>query len=121
MERIDNNDHQDMPNQEVQPLPNATLILTLGVISLITLFCYQPASLLLAIIALILAYIEDNNYKASPMSYTRHSYTNLKTGRVCAIIAAALSGILLFFALLGISHFLNELPFFENLHFESNF
>lgn len=108
MRRIDESPD---PVSNAQPLPNATLILTLGIISLISLFCYMPVSFLLAIVTLILSYTESKNYNSNPNLYTSHSYTNLKTGRICALVAMALAVVMALAAIIGVSYFFSKMPF----------
>ena len=75
----------DRPHQQYnmqQPLPNATAILVLGILSIVICF----AGVVLAIIALVLANKDIRLYQSSPESYTLGSYNNLKSGRICAII-----------------------------------
>jgi hypothetical protein len=69
------------------PLPNSTLILILGIISIPLSCCYAIPGLICSIIALVLARNENRAYEEKPMMYTESSYANMKTGRTCAMIA----------------------------------
>ena len=72
--------------QMQQPLPNASAVLALGIISFIGCCCYGLPGAICAVIALVL-YGKDNQlYMANPDLYTAASYSNLRTGRICAII-----------------------------------
>jgi len=89
-----------------QPLPNATIVLILGILSIVFCCCYG-LGLVLGIIALVLAGKDRARYRSSPGSYTLGSYNNLNAGRVCAIIGTILSALLVIYmiwliAILGI-------------------
>lgn len=77
-------------NQQ-QALPNATAALVLGIISIITCWCYGIVGIICGIIALVISGKDMAAYKAQPMRYSAGSYSNLKAGRVCAIIGLILS------------------------------
>ncbi len=79
----------DVPTQ--QPLPNATAVLVLGIISIPTCFCWGVPGLICAIIALVLAGKASTLYKANPNIYTPSSFSNMNGGRICAIIGLVLS------------------------------
>ena len=74
-----------------QQLPNATAVLILGILSIVTCCCYGVVGLILAIVALVLSKKDRASYAASPTLYTESSYKNLNAGRVCAIIGLILS------------------------------
>lgn len=71
-------------------LPNATAVLILGIIGIVTCCCYGGGAIL-SIIALVLASKDMKLYKANPYMYTKGSYNNLNAGRICAIIALVFS------------------------------
>ncbi|MBX9784958.1 MAG: hypothetical protein K2X48_16840 [Chitinophagaceae bacterium] len=79
---------QQQPQQPMvqPPLPNATLILVLGILSIVV-------CLITGIIALVMAKKEMALYDANPGVYSQASYNNVKTGRICAIIGIVLQGI----------------------------
>jgi hypothetical protein len=83
-----------------QSLPNATAVLVLGIISIVTCFCYGIPGLVCGIIALMLSNKDLKLYNAMPDLYTSDSYKNLKAGRVCAIVGTILSGIYVLIILL---------------------
>ncbi|MBO3097721.1 CCC motif membrane protein [Gelidibacter pelagius] len=82
---------------EKQQLPNATLILVFGIISIVTCCCYGIIGLPLGIIALVLANKATALYAANPEIYT--GFQNVKTGKILAIIGIVLNGIYLIYAI----------------------
>lgn len=72
-------------------LPNSTAVLVLGIVSIVGCFCYGVVGFICSIISMVL-YSKDNKlYQQNPQSFTAASYSNLKAGRVCAIIGLILS------------------------------
>jgi hypothetical protein len=90
-----------VPGPQV-PLPNATAVLVLGIISIVGCFCYGTVGLICGIICLVLANKDLKVYNNSPESYTVGSLSNLKTGRICAIIGLSLSILFLLFVIVMI-------------------
>lgn len=74
---------------EKQSLPNSTLILILGILSIITCCCYGIIGLILGIITLVLAKSATREYVGNPELYS--GYGNVKTGKVLAIIGIVLA------------------------------
>lgn len=92
-------------------LPNATTVLVLGILSIVSCICYGFFGMILAIIALIIANKDKQRYLLDPDSYSLSSYRNLISGRIVAIIGLSLSG--LFFLIILIVLFfniVNEIP-----------
>ncbi len=87
-------------NHLLRPLPNSTLILVLGILSLLGVCCYGFMGILLGVIALVLARQEQKRYNRSPAEFTASSYSQLKIGRICAIVGLVLS--LLFFGFVAL-------------------
>lgn len=96
-----NQPQQDFNQQQVT-LPNATAVLILGIIGVITSCCYG-GGVILSIIALVLASKDMKLYRANPFMYTKSSYTNLSAGRICAIIALVFSLCCIVLMLIGLS------------------
>lgn len=71
-------------------LPNATAILTLGIISIVGCFFAGIPGLICGIIALSLYPKDKKMYESNPSQYGE-SYKNSKAGLVCAIIGTSLS------------------------------
>jgi len=73
-------------NDQPRSLPNASAVLVLGILSIVGCVCYGIPGLVLSIIALVLYNKDIQLYRINPSLYTESSYSNLKAGRVCAII-----------------------------------
>jgi hypothetical protein len=71
------------PLQVQPPLPNATAVLVLGILSIVVCF-------ITGIIALVLANKDMALYNANPGAYSPSSLSNIKTGKICAIIGIVL-------------------------------
>ena len=102
------------------PLPNGSAVLVLGIISIVACFCYSLPGLICGIIALILAAKDMKLYLANPQAYTPGSLSNLKSGKICAIIGVSFSviySLILIFVLITVGlaalsdpqHFLNQI------------
>lgn len=95
-------------------VPNSTAVLVLGIVSIVTCFCYGIIGLTTGIIALILANKGKRLYLSNPSEYSESSYKNLNAGRVCSIIGIVLSSlyvifIIIYVIILGAS--LTAMPF----------
>jgi hypothetical protein len=82
---------------EKNKLPNATAVLVLGILSIITCCCYGIVGLVLGIVALVLAAKDMKLYLENPELYS--NYGNLNIGRILAIIGVCLSTIYLIFTI----------------------
>jgi len=85
-----------------QTLPNSTLVLVFGILSIVGCCCYGLPGIIFAIIALIVANKSSKLYKENPDSYL--GYQNLKTGKIMAIIGLILSILLFIYILWVISY-----------------
>jgi hypothetical protein len=108
MEENSNNPNEQQINQQFNqqfgnsgqvPLPNSTAVLVLGIISIALCWCYGIVSLTCGIIALVLGNKGMAAYKANPSAYTLSSFSNLKGGRICAIIGLSLGALYLVFVI----------------------
>jgi hypothetical protein len=72
-------------------LPNSTLILVFGIVSIVACCCYGIPGLVFGIIALVLAGQAGKLYASEPESYTESSYKNMNAGKICAIIGVIFS------------------------------
>ena len=80
---------------EKQQLPNSTLILVFGIISIVTCCCYGIIGLIFGIIALVLASKATKLYAANPDLYS--DYNNVKIGKILAIVGLVLNAIYLLY------------------------
>lgn len=85
---------------EKQNLPNATLILVFGILSILTCCCYGVLGLIFGIIAVVMAKRAKEVYLAEPELYK--GYNNVKTGRILAIIGIVLSALYLIMTIIAI-------------------
>lgn len=92
-----NRDYLSNPNYiNAGLLPNATATLVLGILSIVACF-------ICGIVALIISNKDLAMYKNNPELYSAASYSNIKAGRVCAIIGIALQviGLILYIAIIA--------------------
>lgn len=92
----------ELIEQNKQDLPNATTVLTLGILSLIFCWCYGIVGLILGIIAVAMASAQRKIYHEHPELYTETSYKNVNAGKVCGIIAICLSSAVFVIAILAV-------------------
>ena len=83
----------EIHNAERQQLPNATLILVFGILSIVGCCCWGIVGLIFGIVALILSKKATEIYNTNPEMYT--GFQNVKTGRILAIIGIILSSLVL--------------------------
>lgn len=82
---------------EKQKLPNATVVLILGIASILTCCCWGIIGIILGIIALVLAKKDLELYNANPEIYS--GYSNLNTGKILAVIGIIISSIYFIFTI----------------------
>jgi len=119
-------ENQPPPQQQYSfnpqiPLPNATTVLVLGIISIVGCLCYGIPGLICSIIALILSGKDLKLYKANPDAYTPGSASNLKGGRICAIVGLCLSTlyfllVIVVIATIGFAALSDPTHFMQNLN-----
>ncbi len=78
-----------------QNLPNATIALILGILSIPGCCCYGILGLILGIIAWVLGNNEIKRFYLSPEMYTPGSLKNAKAGKICGIIGTVLGALYL--------------------------
>lgn len=83
-------------------LPNATAILVLGIISIVTCWLYGVPGLICGIIALSLFNKDKRIYMEDPAAY-ENSFKNAKAGQVCAIIGLSLSALYVLIILIAVA------------------
>ena len=76
---------------ENQKLPNATAVLVLGILSIITCCCYGILGLILGIVGLVLTNKDLIVYNQAPEKFT--NYQTLNIGKILCIIGIVLSAI----------------------------
>ncbi len=74
---------------EKQRLPNDTLILVMGILSIIGCCCYGLPGTIFGIVAVILGTKATKLYKAEPEKYD--GYGNVQAGKIMGIIGIVLS------------------------------
>ena len=99
-------------NQPQIPLPNATAVMVLGILSIPACCCYG-IGLIPAIIAIFLAKSASKQYLAEPGKYLEGSYSNLKTGNLCAWIGLILSAIYILILIFSFQYLLRNPEFME--------
>ncbi|WP_431136624.1 CCC motif membrane protein [Psychroserpens mesophilus] len=88
---------------EKQKLPNSTLILVFGILSIVTCCCYGVLGLILGIITIVLAKKATALYAENPELYS--GFQNVKTGKILAIIGIVLSVLYLIMTIWAVSTF----------------
>ena len=78
-----------------QSLPNATIALVLGILSIPACCCYGIFGLILGIVAWVLASKDLKNYHISPLSYTISSFKNVQAAKICGIVGTILGALYL--------------------------
>jgi len=86
-----------------QKLPNATAVLVLGIVSIVTCCCYGILGIVTGIVALVLAKKDTALYNSNPSVYT--NYSQIKSGKILAIIGIILSVLYLVYIVWIISYF----------------
>lgn len=102
-EQLDSTNYNSS-NQFQQPLPNATAVLVLGIISIVGCIFYGVPGLICGIIAIVKHKKDKIIYQSNPAMY-ESSFKNSKAGNVCAIIGVSLSAIYFIFALCAVLFF----------------
>lgn len=74
---------------EKQQIPNGTLVLVMGILSIIGCCCYGIPGLIFGIVAIILAGKASKVYMEAPENYS--GYGNVKAGKIMGIIGVVLS------------------------------
>lgn len=80
-----------------QKLPNATAVLILGIISIVTCCCYGIFGLIAGGVGLMLANKDMKLYQANPDQFS--NFNNLKIGRILCIIGLILSALYLIYVI----------------------
>ncbi|WP_395063713.1 CCC motif membrane protein [Flavobacterium sp.] len=86
---------------ENQKLPNATAVLVLGILSILTCCCYGVVGLALGIIGLVLASKDMKLYRETPEKFI--NFQNLNVGKILSIIGVVLNALSLIYFIVIIS------------------
>ncbi|NNK87676.1 MAG: DUF4190 domain-containing protein [Flavobacteriaceae bacterium] len=74
---------------EKQTLPNSTLVLVMGILSIVGCCCYGIPGLICGIVAVVIGQKSTNIYKEAPENYS--GFDNVKAGKIMGIIGIVLS------------------------------
>ncbi|MEM9680948.1 MAG: CCC motif membrane protein, partial [Bacteroidota bacterium] len=83
--------------------PNATLILVMGILSILGCCCYGLPGLICGIVAVVLGMKATKIYKEAPENYTGHG--NVQAGKIMGIIGIVLSLLMIAYCIWFISYF----------------
>jgi hypothetical protein len=83
-----------------QELPNSTLILIFGILSIIGCCCYGILGLAFGIIAVLMAQKATKIYNENPEMYS--GYQNVKIGKILAVIGIVLSALVLIIGIISL-------------------
>lgn len=111
-------------NQTTQiPLPNATVVLVMGILSIVGCCCsYGIIGVVFGIIGLVMAKSSTATYNANPGMYLESSLSNVNTGKICAIIGLIMSIlsiviVIVFIAIYGIAVLTNPELLMEQMQY----
>jgi len=82
-------------------VPNATAVLVLGILSIITCFCYGIIGLILGLIAVFMHNKDKALYQSNKVKYAQ-SFKNSRAGYICGIIGLSLSALYILIVILAI-------------------
>lgn len=85
-----------------QSLPNATAVLVLGILSLVSCICYGVPGIICGIVALVLYAKDKKLYMENPSLYL--NYSNLNTGRILAIIGLVLNVLMIVYVIFIVAY-----------------
>jgi uncharacterized membrane protein YbaN (DUF454 family) len=80
---------------EKQQIPNGTLVLVMGILSIVGCCCYGLPGVVFGIVAVILASKATKTYMEAPENYS--GYGNVKAGKIMGIIGIVLSILMVLF------------------------
>ena len=80
---------------EQQTLPNSTLVLVMGILSIVGCCCYGLPGLICGVVAVIIGQKATNLYMQSPGDFK--GYDNVKAGKIMGIIGIVLSVLFMIF------------------------
>ena len=74
-------------------IPNSTAVLVLGILSIVGCCCWGIVGIICGTAAMLMAKTATDLFYANPERYTEKSFSNAKTGKMCALIGLILSGL----------------------------
>lgn len=83
----------DQDQSSSSRMKNSIAVLVLGILSIVTCFCYGIIGVILGIIALSLSRAEWSAHKANPERFRDGDVSNMRAGRICATIGVCLGGL----------------------------
>lgn len=92
-----------MHELEQKKLPNATVVLILGILSILSCCCYGIIGIIIGGIALMLYKKDKKIYDQNPSLYV--NYANLNTGRILAVIGLVFNILFILYLIWAISFF----------------
>jgi ABC-type nickel/cobalt efflux system permease component RcnA len=96
-------ENQNYQQHVIEPVPNGTAALVLGIVSIATCWLYGIIAVVCGIIGIVLANKATAAYNANPTAYTKASFNNAKAGKICAIIGLCLGALYLILLAFGLS------------------
>lgn len=88
---------------EKQQIPNGTLVLVMGILSIIGCCCYGLPGLIFGIVAIVMGNKATKIYMEAPENYS--GFGNVKAGKIMGIIGVVLSVIYGIFIIWAIATF----------------
>ncbi|GET27851.1 hypothetical protein SD074_00530 [Prolixibacter sp. SD074] len=89
--QTENTNQTGAPTSFQHEIPNASVILILGIIALIIAFFNSLVGIVAGVAALVIARNAEHLYHQTPRLYTLSSYSNIRSGRTCAIIGIVIA------------------------------
>ena len=100
----------------VKNLPNATGVLVMGILSIVTCWLYGVIGIILGIIALVLHKKDKELYLTNKNAYAA-SFKNSNAGKICAIIGLSLSALWLIYVIVVLLIFAGAAASSNNFNF----
>lgn len=92
-------------------LPNATAVLVLGILSIVTCWLWGVVGIVLGIIAVSMHGKDKALYKSNPTRYEQ-SFKNSKAGFICGIIGLSLSALMFLYMIVVLIAVANQPNFY---------
>jgi hypothetical protein len=93
------NSTKNTQSQQKTILPNATMVLVLGIVSIATSwFLSGIVGIVIGTIGLVMGNKDMILYQQSPDDFSESSFKNIKTGRICSMIGLGMSVFSLIFS-----------------------